>query len=408
MENYILFAIPFFLFMVGLEMVYAWRKRKQFYRLNDTITNLAIGVGSEATGLFFKIVIFGTYLIIYDHIRLFDIPATWWSFLLVLLLYDFCYYWAHRMLHVVNVFWGAHVVHHSSEEYNLSVALRQSWFESLLAFFVFIPIPLLGFDPVVFLPAAALDSLYQFWVHTQTIKKLPAWYEKIFNTPSHHRVHHARNPKYLDKNYAGIFIFWDKLFGSFQQEEEAPVFGITTPVNSWNPVWANMHYYKFLFEKMKHIQKPADKIRLLFSKPGWMPASNGGTIKPPAVSNESITKYNAQNTAGMHVYLIVQFALIVIGLVAFMYYFETLPAYYQYSIFGIVLISLVSCGGILEKKQWVIPLEYFKLVCLLLTLNSYYYFYMLDWFILTLILSSGFYILFNIWFTFSWKNKWAG
>jgi len=403
MGEYILFAIPFFLLMVGLEMWYAWKHRKPFYRLNDTISNLAIGVGSEATGLFFKLILFGSYIYVHDHFAFFAIPATWWSFILVLLLYDFCFYWAHRMLHVVNIFWGAHVVHHSSEEYNLSVALRQSWFESVLAFFIFLPIPLLGFDPLVFLPAAGLDSLYQFWIHTQTVNKMPAWYEKIFNTPSHHRVHHARNPKYIDRNYAGIFIVWDKLFGSFQKEEEQPVFGITTPLNSWNPVWANVHYYKLLFGKMRLISSPLKKIRLLFSKPGWMPEENGGPLSVPDVSNNTVIKYDAKNNVWMHTYVIAQFILIVGGLMAYMYSFEELSLFYKYSIFGILMLAIVICGGILEKKNWVIPMEYLKLTLLLLTLNSYYYFYALDWFFVTLTVSSVLFIFFNIWFTFTWK-----
>jgi len=408
MSAYLLFAIPFFLLMVGLEMAYAWRRGKKFYRLNDTVANLAVGIGSEATGLFFKLVIFGSYIYIYEHLSFFKQPVAWWSYVLVLVLYDFCFYWAHRMLHVVNIFWGAHVVHHSSEEYNLSVALRQSWFESLFVFFIFIPIPLLGFDPLVFVPAAAFDSLYQFWIHTQTVNKMPRWFEKILNTPSHHRVHHARNPQYIDKNYAGIFIIWDRLFGSFRKEEETPVFGITTPLNSWNPVWANVHYYKLLFEKMKLIRKPLKKIQLLFSKPGWMPEENGGIIQPPKVSVASVHKYDAKNIAGMHLYVIVQLLLIIAGLVAYMYYFETLPAIYQYVLFSIVLIAIVSCGGMLENKTWVIPLEYAKLVLLLVVLNTYYYFYELEWFVVTLAISSVLFILFNIWFTVSLYSKKLG
>ncbi|MFI5171287.1 MAG: sterol desaturase family protein [Chitinophagales bacterium] len=414
MHEYILFAIPFFLLMVGLEAYYSIKEKKEFYRFNDTISNLSIGIGSEATGLFFKLIIFGAYIYVYDHWSLFHIPPTWWSFLLVLILYDLCFYWAHHMLHKVNIFWGAHIVHHSSEEYNLSVALRQSWIESVLAFFIFIPIPMLGFDPIVFVPAAALDSLYQFWIHTRTVKKLPRWYEKIFNTPSHHRVHHARNPIYIDKNYGGILIIWDRIFGTFQEEEETPVFGITTPLNSWNPVWANLHYYKILFGKLHVITHPVQKIKLLFKKPGWMPDEYGGYQNPPAVSTKSYIKFDAKNNPQLHTYLTTQLFLTIGGLMAYMYYFETLSLFFQISIFAAIIFSIVICCAVIENKllsvqirftlsHWIIPSEYLKLVSLMLLINSYYYFYAPDWFIPELIISSFLFILFNIWFTMSWK-----
>ena len=400
MTSYILFAIPFFLLMMGLEILHGYRQKKKYYRFNDTVANLSIGIGSEATGLFFKLVIFGSYIYIYQQWAFFHIAPSWWSFLCVLILYDFCFYWAHRMLHSVNIFWGAHVVHHSSEEYNLSVALRQSWFESMLGFFIFIPIPLLGFDPVVFVSAAAFDSLYQFWIHTQAVRKMPQWYEKIFNTPSHHRVHHARNPQYIDKNYGGIFIIWDKLFGSFQKEEEECIYGITTPLNSWNPVWANLHYYAGLFSVLKKIKSPFLKLRFLFARPGWMP-EEGRVPK----SFHHFSKYNAKNSWWMHFYIVTQFILIISGLMAYMVYFEELPLSYQWILLGILLLSIVICGGILENKIWVIPCEYLKLSVLLLTLNVYYYYHELEWFTTMLIASSAVFIILNIWFTFSWKIK---
>jgi alkylglycerol monooxygenase len=179
---YILFAIPFFFLAIGIE--YAWGRFKghSYYRLNDALTNLNIGVGSQVFSLFQKFVLLGAYTFVYEHFALWRQPQTGWSFVLCLVVFDMFYYWAHRWSHAWNFLWGAHVVHHSSEDFNLSVALRQSWFHNALAFFIFLPIPLMGFDPMIFFAAGAVITLYQFWVHTEAVDRMPAWFELVFNT----------------------------------------------------------------------------------------------------------------------------------------------------------------------------------------------------------------------------------
>ena len=178
--------------------------------------------------------------------RIFTIPFTWWAWVLIFLADDFCYYWFHRISHENRLFWASHVVHHSSKMYNLSTALRQTWTGSFMSFVFWLPLAIVGFHPVMILAQMSVSLLYQYWIHTELIDKLPRWFEAVFNTPSHHRVHHATNPQYLDRNHAGILIIWDKLFGTFEPEVEKPIYGLVKNIDTYNPLkiafleWYNM------------------------------------------------------------------------------------------------------------------------------------------------------------------------
>jgi len=242
--NFILLAIPVFLLTIVGELLHNYiKKGGKDFNIEDSITNLNIGIGSQAVGALTKAVLLMLFVWIHDSVSLFSLEFTWYNTLICIFLFDYIYYWAHRWGHEWNIFWGAHIVHHQSEEYNLTVALRQSWFHNLLAFPLFLPIPLFGFDMLSFGLAAGLVTLYQYWIHTKAIKRMPKWFEFIFNSPAHHRVHHATNEQYLDHNDAATFILWDRLHGTFIDEEEEPVYGITTPLRSLNTVWANFHFY---------------------------------------------------------------------------------------------------------------------------------------------------------------------
>ena len=248
--NYILYAVPVFFLLIGLELLADCWRGVRSYRLADAISSLGAGVLSTTSGLLTKVVGLLTYDFAWRHWGLFELPADspWvWGF--AFLFYDFCYYWNHRLGHERNVLWAAHSVHHQSEEYNLSTALRQTSTGFLFGWIFYLPMALAGVPPLVFFTVAAFNLLYQFWVHTRHVPKL-GWLEWLFITPSNHRVHHARNPLYLDRNYGGVFILWDRLFGTFQEElaEEPPVYGVTTPLRSWNPLWANLQFYALLWQ----------------------------------------------------------------------------------------------------------------------------------------------------------------
>ncbi|MCS7074011.1 MAG: sterol desaturase family protein [Bacteroidia bacterium] len=399
--NPILLAIPFFILSIGLELIAGWKKKEQYYTFSDTITNLNLGIGSQIAGSFIKTLILLVTITVYERFRLFTLPTNAWTIFACLVLFDFIFYWAHRWSHEVGFFWGAHVVHHQSEEYNLSVALRQSWFQNLISFFLFLPIPLLGFAPEMIFGVAAFHTLYQFWIHTKAIGKLGPL-EWIFNTPSHHRVHHAVNPKYIDKNHAGLFIIWDKLFGTFQEEEEEATYGITKPLQSWNPIWANYHFYHEMIQQAKNIPNWKDKLKLIIAPPGWVPPGVPSIYdKKPAFQK----KYETPQTLGTQLYILIQFIVILVGSIQYLRMFSELDFLYQIYFAGLIIFSMLICSGILENKPWAIAAEYARLAIGAVTIPMFYYFWYADWFWFIAILCSILAIISLPWFTIAWK-KW--
>ena len=230
----IVLATPVFLLLIAVEFLVGLRRGRNTYRLNDALSSIGLGVMSQLTGVFSALLLLAVYAAAYQHVALWHWPVeAAWTWLAALLLYDFCYYWRHRLGHTVAVLWAAHAVHHQSEDYNLSTALRQTSSGWLADWLFYLPMAVLGVPPLVFGVVALVDLLYQYWVHTQHIGKL-GWFDRWFCAPSNHRVHHAVNERYLDKNYGGILIVWDRLFGSFAEEDprEPCVYGTRAPLRS--------------------------------------------------------------------------------------------------------------------------------------------------------------------------------
>ena len=267
--NLIHYVIPFFIVTVILEIILTIKIKLDEYEFKDAGTSILMGLGNVFIGLFTKGIVLGVFLFLYQY-RFFTIPFAWWSWLILLFTEDLCYYWFHRISHESRLFWASHVVHHSSQKYNLSTALRQTWSGSFYSFVFWIPLLLIGFHPIMVMTQMAISLIYQYWIHTELIKKMPNWFEAIFNTPSHHRVHHATNPQYLDRNHAGIFIIWDKLFGTFEPEVEKPVYGLVKNIETYNPIkiafleWVNM-FRDFSFSKTSFL----NKVKYLIKPPGW-------------------------------------------------------------------------------------------------------------------------------------------
>ena len=260
-------AIPFFALMIAIEIFLSVRKEENYDR-KDVWTNIALGFGSVAFGAVLAIIQTFFYVGIYQNFALFQMPMNaWWAWAILLFADDFLYYWFHRISHESRFFWNFHVVHHSSNQYNLSVAVRQSWFSGIAHWIFYLPLAFVGFPLWAFLTMHGLNLIYQFWIHTKTITKLPKVIEHIFNTPSHHRVHHGVNDEYLDKNYAGIFIFWDKMFGSFVEEKAAVRYGIIKPIDSYNWLWINSHGWAETWEALKTKKTLSGKLRCLFGAP---------------------------------------------------------------------------------------------------------------------------------------------
>jgi alkylglycerol monooxygenase len=403
---YILLAIPMFFLAMGIEWFYGYSKKKNWYRLNDSVNNLVIGLGQQLWSLVLKVMLLGIYVWFYKHYSFFKIPATWWSFILCLITFDFFFYWAHRWGHEMNLFWGAHSVHHQSEEYNLSVALRQSWFHSAVAFFIFLPIPMMGFDPITFGSAAVVHTLYQFWIHTKAIGKLHPWVEYWLNTPSHHRVHHAVNPKYIDKNHAGVFMIWDRMFGTFKEEETGDVitYGITTPLKSWNPAWANTHYYIEMFQKARNMRWK-DKLKMIIAKPGWQPDYLGGSIEVKEVDAKTYQKYDADTNKWFKIYAVLQYFLLLSGSLLYSVHYKEISLFYKVVFFLLILTTMLITGAIFENRRWIVYAEYARLVLVMISLNTFYYFWYLNWFNAVIIFSSIGFAACAIFFTYSYLNS---
>jgi len=245
--------------------------RKEAYEIKDSVASLSMGLGNVLIGLLSKGLILGAFTFMFS-VKCFETPITWWSWILLLFLDDFSYYWMHRVSHRSRFFWASHVVHHSSQHYNLSTALRQTWTGSFYTFIFWLWLPFMGFHPLMVMAQMSISLIYQFWIHTEAIQRFPAWFEAIFNTPSHHRVHHAVNPRYLDRNHAGIFIIWDKIFGTFEAEvpEDSPVYGLTENIQTFKPWQIAFHEWKSM---LKDASKPGLDISArwgyLTRPPGW-------------------------------------------------------------------------------------------------------------------------------------------
>jgi alkylglycerol monooxygenase len=280
MSKVIVFATPVFLLLIALEL--AWSRLKISrtagqtpYRLNDAINSISLGVLSQLSGVMTKLLNIGIYTAVFTTVAIYpnlEFWNTWYGYVIALLFYDLCYYWLHRAGHVVAVCWAAHVVHHQSQHYNLSTALRQTSTGAFLGWIFYLPMAIAGVPPMVFGIVALIDLLYQFWVHTEQVGKL-GWFDRVFCSPSNHRVHHAVNDAYIDKNYGGLLVIWDRMFGSFKEEDDANrcVYGTRSPLNSWDPLWANFEVYWALLQSSWHTRRWVDKLKVWVMPPGWQP-----------------------------------------------------------------------------------------------------------------------------------------
>ncbi len=264
------YAVPGFILLILIEIAWAVRKSPDAYEPRDTLISLAMGLGSTIAGLLTVGAIGGLYLWAFQY-RLFEIPWVWWAWIACFALDDLAYYWIHRAGHRIRWMWASHVNHHSSQHYNLSTALRQTWTGTIALGFLFrVPLVLIGFPPAMIAFCIGLNLIYQFWFHTEAIDKCPRWFEAVFNTPSHHRVHHATNPIYLDRNYAGVFIVWDRLFGTFQPElaDEKIHYGIVKQLGSFNLLWVAFHEWIGIARDVWNAPW-GSKLGYVWRPPGW-------------------------------------------------------------------------------------------------------------------------------------------
>lgn len=362
-EIIITWATPAFFVLIALELLIAKLRGRTVYHSSDAINSLALGVISQIVAVFSKLLTLGIYAWCVQRFALLTLPASSvWVWISGLLLYDFCYYWLHRCGHEVNILWAAHVVHHQSEDYNLTTALRQTGSGMLLGWLFYLPMAILGYPLEVFVVVALVDLLYQFWVHTEVIGRL-GWFDRVFCSPSNHRAHHAVNDKYLDRNYGGILIVWDRLFGTFIEEDDndPPVFGTRSPLRSWNPLWANAEVYWATLKDAWHARRWRDKLLIWVKPPGWRPADVAARFPKPAFDIHR-ERFLPPLSRGLTVYSLVQFALLLLMGVHFLDLAKHLPAISLVG-YGVFLVfSVTVLGALTEGRRSGLALELARLL----------------------------------------------
>ncbi|MDP4261402.1 MAG: sterol desaturase family protein [Bacteroidota bacterium] len=356
MNRYLIYAIPLFLFFVIFEMIADTITHKKIYKFEDTITNISLGIGQQVIEALIKTLFSFLFLWVYKY-SLFTIPDTIWTFLGVVLVSDFIFYWFHRLSHTVNFLWAIHIVHHQSREFNLTVSLRQPWLHKIAVFSFYLVIPFFGISPAIMVLAFAFQTFYQFWLHTRFIGKLGIL-ENVLVTPSHHRVHHGANDIYLDKNYGNTLIIWDKLFGTFRAEGEPVVFGITRPFMSTNPVWANIYFWKEIVRMTKTRKGFFNKLRTFFLRPAGISA---GKLK--AGEEENITP---AVPIWLNGYIIVQYLVILAVAFFFLFKQDSLSFLLKITAVLFILWSIYSFSALMQKKKNSILWELIRIVILCL------------------------------------------
>lgn len=357
------FISPIVLILLIAEIIYTVKSGKKYYNFQDTITNLGTGIGNQCVNVAVAFFVFKWYGWLYEHIP-WHIPLTWYSLVILLLLQDFVFYWFHRTGHSINIFWAAHMPHHSSEEMNLSVGIRASFTQRIFQFLFFDWIlVIIGYSPEMIYGMAAVHLLIAYWHHTRLIDRL-GWIEKYFVTPSHHRVHHGVNPQYIDKNFSEFLIIWDKIFGTFEVEDEEICYGITHPPRTWDPIFINFQYWKQLWDDAVATPFVWDKIRLWFMPLGWRP--RGIEVEE---SSERIgyglgeqTKYRSKQFKNLTSYLAIH---VLLGNIYLFFIinlkFPILMMDRFFLTIGI-FIMIIAWGGLLQAKVWSLSLEIFRLL----------------------------------------------
>jgi len=362
--SYIHLAIPVFFALMAVEFLSARLLERESYRLADSVADLSCGILQQVLEVFLKTALFAGYAWLFATHRLLDVPAaSAWAWAACFVGVDFLYYWFHRWSHEVNAGWAAHAVHHQSEEYNLSVALRQGALQPAFSWVFYLPLALAGFPPAMFLAVSSFNTLYQFWIHTRLIGRLGPL-EWALNTPSHHRVHHARNPRYIDRNHGGTLIVWDRLFGTFGEEKDEPVYGVTRPLASWNPLWANLREWSEMWQVARRARRPLDRLRVLWKRPGWRPEDLGGHVPPPEVDRATCVRYEVSVSGALKAYVLAHFALATAGTVAFLYSAPRLGQAGRTAAALAIALSLVCLGGLLDRRPWAAGLEAARVVAL--------------------------------------------
>lgn len=357
--NYAALAIPAFFIFVGLEYLAAAKSNKAVFQFETSVVNISIGVAERLLNLFITALFYGVFQWIFDHYALLRIDNVWYVWVMLLLATDLVWYWYHRLGHEINLMWAAHVVHHQSEAFNYTVSARITTIQAIVRNAFWCILPLVGFHPDMVVTMLIVHGTYSFFTHTQLVPKL-GWLEYIFITPSHHRVHHASNEKYLNKNYGDLFVFWDKMFGTFQLEDEQPRYGLTHPLRSFSFVWQHVHYFAELYYAVRTTSGWRSKLRILFGRPELLDQDIRPRLErklvPPA-ADMPLTRRVASYVTG-------QLIIVVTVLFFFTFFFRTIPFMDRIIIAGGIIVTLINCGALLQQRRWIYYAEFVRLLLL--------------------------------------------
>lgn len=368
--NYLAFAMPaFFMFLYMEYKLAQHRKKEHLFKYESSVSNISIGIAERLINLFVSASFYQVYYWVYNNYALFDIPNNCMIWIALILATDFVWYWYHRLGHEVNLFWAAHIVHHQSEEFNLTASARITTIQALIRTVFWSILPLIGFHPTMVITMLLVHGAYSFFTHTQVLKRVK-WLEYVFITPSLHGVHHASDEKYLDKNYGDMFVFWDKMFGTFQAEEEQPKYGLTHPLKSYSFLWQHFHYYFEIYESYRRGKTFKAKWDAVFGSPAYMDQD----IRPELEKKFLQDRRFRLRELKFRGYLTFQIALSVALLTWFTFFYSSQDGFDKIFYLSFILITLINCGALLEQRTWIYYLEYIRLAILfsyLLYLEGY-------------------------------------
>lgn len=373
MDVYI-YAAPVFVLLIMFEIIYSsFISKKSSYTLYDTISNFGVGIFNVTNAVFFKFINIAIYVLVYENLAIIELPNNIYTLVFAVVFYDFLHYWRHRYLHEIGFLWAAHVCHHSGERFNLSTAVRIAGTTVFTQWMFYWPLALFGVDPLTIVLAGVINLVYQFWVHTENVGKL-GWFEKHFITPSNHRVHHAKNDIYIDKNYGGIFTWWDKMFGTHQEEldDVKPVYGVRSPVMSWDPVWINLKLYSEMLKDTIDTEKWSDKIKIWLKGPGWRPQDV--EYKNPKIKYDFEANYEPvveQHSLNYKIYLGVQMFIVLAFGINFLIASKTLPLSESIMYFMVVLFNISAITRMFKLTYATFMLEIARVASLGLALYFY-------------------------------------
>jgi len=358
--NYLAFAMPaFFLFFYMEYKLAQHRKKAHLFKYDSSISNVSIGIAERLINLFVSASFYQVYYWVYDNYRLFTVSSNWVVWLALILATDFVWYWYHRLGHEVNIFWAAHIVHHQSEEFNLTASARITTIQALIRTVFWCILPFMGFHPTMVITMLLVHGAYSFFTHTQVLNRIK-WLEYVFITPSLHGVHHASDEKYLDKNYGDMFVFWDKMFGTFQVEEEQPKYGLTHPLKSYSFLWMHFHYYFEIYESYRRANTFKGKWSAVFGSPAVMDQD----IRPELEKKFLQDRRLRLKELKFKNYLTLQIGLSVAMLSWFTFFYNSQTIADKLFYLSFIMITLINCGALLEQRKWIYYLEYFRLAIL--------------------------------------------